>query len=141
DLPFEIDTEKLDSTSTRKAINSTVALRDEGTTTWSGQIQYSDSSSVAVMYDDGGGKALSVTQSAPFTFANTDLVTIEISDVPIKGWSADGKLVGTFNASQVKDVCFSHTYSETEIRCGQRNGVWMYRRCFTVGSDIDSNTT
>src|SRR5690606_21584741 len=50
-------------------------------------------------------------------------------------------LLGTYNASQIKDVCFSHTYSETEIRCGKRNGVWMYRRCFTVGSDITSNTT
>lgn len=48
---------------------------------------------------------------------------------------------GEFKVDQIKGACFNTTYSETEIECGMRNGEMLYRRCFTVASDITTTST
>lgn len=140
---IEIDTSKITTTNGVGLVGTaTQTLIATGPTTnaapWPVFFDGSDTKKLFISYRNGAGV---FTKMNGNTLINSnDGVTFKF-DIPVKGWTADGKLVGTFNASQIQDVCFSHTYSETEIKCGVRNGVQMYRRCHTVGANITTSAT
>lgn len=100
-----IDTSKgTYTTASRILRNSDGTISDTGVAIYQGDVGYSSSSAVAVLYDDGTGKYASVTQAAPMTFGSGDYVEVSWS-TPIVGWSSS---VQMSDSSSQRVVAFSN---------------------------------
>lgn len=86
---FVINTDKAASDGSNR-INpfGIVICRDGGTDSYEGIIQYSSTTAIAVMKDDGDGTISAVTQAAPFTWGNGDYMDIRLTGIPIVGWAS-----------------------------------------------------
>lgn len=87
---LSIDTTKIaDSTAAIAGIGtSTVQIRDVSSDQFFGTALYSSTTAIAIFKDDGDGSISAVTQAAPMTWASGDFATIEVSGIPIVGWSS-----------------------------------------------------
>ncbi len=95
------------------------------------EIQGANSSTQLVLKGEAvGGSAFS---------SESQLIHVKVSK---QGADVNKKLTGAIvNASKNPRAALQDQYSETEIKWGLWNGEQLYRRCFTVGSDITSSTT
>ncbi len=90
---FAIDTTRLaDAVAAQSSWNSSVLIRDAGTDVFEGIAAYNNTTSIAILKDDGDGTVSAVTQAAPMTWANGDYASITLSGLPILGWGANGTL-------------------------------------------------
>lgn len=90
---LSIDTAKVtDTTAAVAAWNSLAVARDASTESYECFVVYNNTTSIAIMKDDGDGTFSAVTQAAPFTFGSGDFVSISVSGIPILGWGANGTL-------------------------------------------------
>ncbi len=91
---YTIDTSKIVQPTggagyTRQFSFGPVTIRDEGTDSYLGGVGYNDTTSLSIYYQNTTGGVATVTQAAPFTFANTDDVSINFK-VPISEWGGNG---------------------------------------------------
>jgi len=89
----DIDTNKIiDDTSNYTF--GTVSILDSGTQNYIGRVNYATTTYVRVSYNSASSNPASVTNTAPYTFANNDQIFIEFS-VPIVGWDSNLQLSST----------------------------------------------
>jgi hypothetical protein len=86
-LPWTIATAKLIQSGTGCPFPAAVTLEDTAVDNYSGFIDFSSTTAIAVLRDDGDGTRSAVTQAAPFTFGNGDFVRINVRGIPVSGWN------------------------------------------------------
>ena len=117
---FVIDVSKLSGNDTDNRNFGTATLLDSGTGNFIGRVGYSTTTAVAIFSSDdasGGVVTSSVSQSAPFTFANGDEIYFSY-EVPIAGWSST---VQMSNDTDTRVVAAGYTTPSGTISNGVEN--------------------
>lgn len=136
-----IDTTRIGGTTANPGWHSTVKINDNGTDQFDGQIGYSSTTAFAVFSKRGQSSANPVyidfpqiTQAIPMTWASGDTLNIEISGVPIVGWSSNVAMSDSTDtrvvALSVQKASGNHTSSGSD----QDVGTWSTPSVDTHGA-------
>lgn len=113
---FAVDTSKLPSDLSRFPLGDAVML-DTGTQTYRGNVFYNNTTSVIVNSFNAASTTVVdgiVNTTTPFTFGNTDLVTITYR-VPITGWSSSTQVSDGYDGRLIAALAHKNASDQTGV--------------------------